>query len=419
MNNDAELDSVIAEFRKSGEEAEIIRLFPSPDKVGLSGRPLTPLVDLIDAKKWRSADDNKKLKLLAARKKELSSDWGNYHTAYSELREQGIDALSQYDVGFGGGPGEALKMALDLRQNHLSYANSRLGSIVKLVQQYRISLQQIPEDKYKNILFVGPDRVGDQSKTLEMQDKARHELARLNAAGGVLLMPIQKGDKSFGECWGEIRKTLNADADIDWTRIGAALPNNKDAATIDDVESLVAHQYSPMHVHLLGISTDTNQKTRLNNLVDAIKGGEENTVITTDASQVRGLFGQGRRGTTEIERIMREEIEAAEDWTEILETVADLASAEKLDTIGRHIGYQGNLSNAEDLHDAIAEADPEGMMFESAVRKVLLEDLVSTREQPLTNSELRTQAITNLAEKGQNGIDQAAEEARDERSGCR
>lgn len=100
---------------------------------------------------------------------------------------------------------------------------------------------------FGNFSLVMPDCIGDQEKTFELQFAYRKEIRQLIDLGADVIVPIQKGEKSPPECWKIVSRFLGEDIRI-------AIPSNKEAFSVADIEDLLLSEDAPTKIHLLGFT---------------------------------------------------------------------------------------------------------------------------------------------------------------------
>jgi hypothetical protein len=265
-----------------------------------------------------------------------------------------------------------------------------LEDAAELLDEYRLFLSNFStSDQRSRVTVVAPDIVGDQEGTLEMQRQHRSEISMLeNTHGASVLIPIQRGDKSFSEVYQELQEVFP-----NIGQMGIAIPANKAAATVEEVQDLMSVQYPPRHVHLLGIS-EKSRGPRYQQYVDAITAAGAR--VTTDASSVRGLFGEGRAGTAEMQRL-QELVAETEDETELYGLVSEFMTDDQAKEIAIQMQLNPVTVTAENFEAEWERQDPEfdrSEWFMSAFQNVVRQGLNAES----SNADVRQQAISNVAE---------------------
>jgi hypothetical protein len=164
------------------------------------------------------------------------------------------------------------------------------------------------------LTVVAPDRVGDQTVTLERLRTYAADLQGLKAAGVEIVIPVQFGEMSEGhpdefyflanDAAGfdvvrpESRDKVFTDTSDYDTRLGMApaLPMKKAACDIQDAAFFV-RQVRPHRVHCLGLGAANPRAAELVKVLQAI---DANLEISMDANLIRSNVGQGR-GITEAQ----------------------------------------------------------------------------------------------------------------------
>ena len=141
---------------------------------------------------------------------------------------------------------------------------------------------------FGHFALVMPDCIGDQEKTFALQFAYRKEIRNLIELGADVLVPIQEGEKSPAECWRIVRRFLGEDIRI-------AIPSNKEAFSIADIENLLLCKDAPTKIHLLGF---THASRNFAKKIGKISDLANNIDISCDGNRLRAMLGAGRSVTT-------------------------------------------------------------------------------------------------------------------------
>ncbi len=141
--------------------------------------------------------------------------------------------------------------------------------------------------------LVAPDRVGDQSVTLERLERYAgrvRELAETYRAN--VIVPVQKGARSMAEFWRACVDVLDlplVDRVGDPMRPIAGIPMKKDATTIGELREFAATMPAGSRFHLLGLGPTSKGYAAA---VNAIRQACPEASITTDSNTIRRLVGR-------------------------------------------------------------------------------------------------------------------------------
>jgi hypothetical protein len=149
-------------------------------------------------------------------------------------------------------------------------------------------------ERYRYYAFFGqfamvmPDVVGDQAKTLNLQDHYKNDIRELINTGNDVIIPIQKGPLSPAECWDAVISILGT------TNIRVAIPSNAEAFSLVDLTNLLSHPTPPQKIHLLGL---THANPRFRAKIAKILEYAPGTDVSCDGSRLRAMLGENRRIT--------------------------------------------------------------------------------------------------------------------------
>lgn len=152
---------------------------------------------------------------------------------------------------------------------------------------------------HEKALLVAPDRVGDQSVTLNRLASYRVELAEIAATDAQLLIPLQVGELSHAEFY---RAAIDAAA----VTLLPALPMKKAATSAAEIAEFVA-AIRPPRIHLLGMGAENARSTKL---IRLIRLYSPDTQISMDSNRIRAVTGKTRRMTSTEARLRAEEVES-------------------------------------------------------------------------------------------------------------
>jgi hypothetical protein len=129
---------------------------------------------------------------------------------------------------------------------------------------------------------VAPDRIGDQAHTLALLTERAAELAEIAATGAVVLVPIQKGDRTQAEFHRAVAAVLG---DMPWT---PALPSKKNATTVAELDAYV-REIKPTSLHLLGLG-ERNRNAAIS--LALIEQHAPGCTVTLDANLIAASVGR-------------------------------------------------------------------------------------------------------------------------------
>lgn len=128
-------------------------------------------------------------------------------------------------------------------------------------------------DRPENLYVVAPDKIGDQTVTLERLSEHRRVVVDLINMGCNVIVPIQCGPMPPASFLKEVKLAIGTD------RFIAGIPSNKAAMKPEEVATLEHPQF-----HILGrVAFDGDQKAR----IAAILETNPDASITADASWLR------------------------------------------------------------------------------------------------------------------------------------
>lgn len=195
---------------------------------------------------------------------------------------------------------------------------------------------------HERAFLVVPDRVGDQRETLQRISRYRPWLARLDATGAKLLLPLQVGGRTHIEFYEAAQQTAGVP-------LIPAMPMRKAATSAEPLLKFGA-EVKPKHLHLLGMGIDN---PRVAPLIQAIRHYSPKTFITMDSNRLRAVAGKGRPLTrvehelksAEIKNVFGEVIspvlstnQEVLDYTDMIAFPSLWADAEHLHVIADHVG---------------------------------------------------------------------------------
>lgn len=147
----------------------------------------------------------------------------------------------------------------------------------------------VAEGSPRNLFLVLPDRIGDQSASLELLRAWSTRIRSLISAGANCLVPIQKGSRTMAEYWKLATDLLGTD------ELVASIPSKAAAVSPEEAIGFVA-EARPSRVHMLGIGQGTPAKRARIADLEALGAS-----VTTDSNKLRANVGQGR-AITELRR---------------------------------------------------------------------------------------------------------------------
>lgn len=134
-----------------------------------------------------------------------------------------------------------------------------------------------------NCYLVAPDRIGDQAESLRRLRQFRAEVQELRRMGANVLVPMQKGARSYRDMAAAISAALGFS---DWI---PAIPCKKAATSPQEVREF-AQQVQPQQVHFLGLGRTRRNCTEY---LDALLGTE--AIVTMDSNWLRANAGRKPR----------------------------------------------------------------------------------------------------------------------------
>lgn len=138
---------------------------------------------------------------------------------------------------------------------------------------------------------VAPDRVGDQRVTLERLTRYAKQLQTMRRLGAKILVPIQRRPMSLAEFDREVTRAIGFS---DYVR---AIPSNKDAMPVDELEDFLRHT-RPASCHFLGLGPSGHRFDPIvalaRRLVPGMAISCDSCAIASQVGRTNGPGGGGR-----------------------------------------------------------------------------------------------------------------------------
>ncbi len=144
------------------------------------------------------------------------------------------------------------------------------------------------------LFVVAPDRVGDQTVTLDRLDEYGWWISHARERGANILVPVQKGALSMAAFYGAAVEVLGEGRGRSAGDVIPAIPMKKDATSLRELRAFLL-EVRPARIHLLGLGpTSRRFEATLRMIRELVPGCD----VSCDSVALRSLVGRsnGRRG---------------------------------------------------------------------------------------------------------------------------
>ena len=159
-------------------------------------------------------------------------------------------------------------------------------------------VDDIDPQNRSNVLVVMPDRVGDQARTIQLQNKHQDKIRDYIKQGYDTIIPIQAGKQKVGNVYDSLVAKYGAGN----FRVG--VPSNKEAITDAAFREFIRTK-KPAKVHLLGVGAKTGQ-AKIQSVIDL--SPETDVSIDSSTAAQKNLL-QRKNQPDEVARLERAALE--------------------------------------------------------------------------------------------------------------
>lgn len=195
----------------------------------------------------------------------------------------------------------------------------------EVIELYNDILDQCTNPE--SMIVVAPDRVGDQTASLDLLMEYRREVVLMVKQRVKIMVPLQKGALSIAELYKRCQTILGFEFVV-------GLPSNAEALSRQEVFDFLA-EVQPAEVHFLGCSESA--------LVHEAKHKSPGTVFSCDATKLRKHIGHGRL-ITEMQKQIAGEATCSAIHGSDHQRVSDIGHWDETEILGDLAGYVESLS---------------------------------------------------------------------------